>query len=182
MDNQTDISTVEHSGSELQDFRFLKPLTKDDAPELIQEVWEKLRTQDYAFDDFSRNNPGMFLFGLAAETNKYFLIEDVGLVILQDIWENSIPSIHFCVWDRNYPFQKLKEAARELFDWLFKTYNCHRINALIPDYNKFAERLAHVLRFHYEGSMKEAILFKGKWFDQKMFGLLQSAYFKHEVN
>ena len=181
MEHQADISKVERNGDEFQDFHILIPLTKNSPDELIQEVWEKIRTQEYAFDDFSRNQPSLFLAQLVSDTNKFFLAEDAGIIILQDLWKCSSPHIHFCLWDRNYPMAKIKQAAHEAIDHVFKHYECHRISAVIPIYNSFAKRLATTLRFRYEGTMKEAVLYKGKWFDEDIFGLLQSVYSKREV-
>lgn len=182
MEHQADISEVQSDGSELQNFRFLTPLTRNSPEELITSTWEKIRTQEYAFDDFSRNQPSLFLSGLISDTTKYFLVEDSGIVILQDLWKCSSPHIHFCMWDRNYPMAKIKSAAHEIIDWVFSEFECHRISAIIPIYNSFAKRLATTLRFRYEGTMKEAILYKGKWFDEDIFGLLQNVYSKREVN
>lgn len=179
MEQPNDNAAVQHNGSELRNFRFLRRLTKDDDPKFIQEIWEKIRQQDYAFDDFSRNNPQLFLLGLISETSFYFLVEDAGIAIVNDLWENSTSAnVHFCMWDKSYPWNKTVEAAKEFLAWIFTTYNCHRINAYIPDYNTYASRLATNLRFKYEGCMKETVLYKGKWFDQKIFGLLQSTFNK----
>jgi|SRR5580765_1441871 len=182
MDSETNISTSEHDQRELPDFHFLEVLTKDSDQALITQTWENIRTQDYAFDDFSRNNPQLFLMGLVADTSFYFLVEHAGLAIVQNCWENSTSvSVHFCIWDRKYPYSRMKEAATEVLNFIFKTFNCHRINALVPEYNVFAQRMATSLRFRYEGSMKEAILYQGKWHDERMYGLLQSNFFKLEV-
>jgi hypothetical protein len=182
MDVETNIPTSERSGGELPRFRFLTPLTKDSDEKVIIDTWEKIRTQDYAFDDFSRNNPQLFLGGLVQETSFYFLVDDAALAMVQNCWKFSTSvSVHFCVWDRTYPVQKITQAAKECLAWIFNEFDCHRVNALIPEYNTFAQRLATTLRFRYEGSMKEAILYKGKWCDERMYGLLQSHFIKPEV-
>jgi len=182
MDIETNISASERDQRELPSFRFLEPLTRLSDPKLIQEVWEKIRTQDYAFDDFTINNPQLFLAGLINETTFYFLVEDAGIAIINDLYENSTSSnVHFCIWDRKYPHSRMVEAAKEALGWIFSTYGCHRVSAMIPVYNPFAKRLATQLRFRYEGSLKEAILYKGKWYDEDIFGLLQSNFIKPEV-
>jgi RimJ/RimL family protein N-acetyltransferase len=181
MDIETNISTSERGERELPDFCLLRPLTRLSDPKVIEQTWEKIRTQDYAFDDFTINNPGLFLAGMVNENTYYFLVEDAGIVILNDLYENSTSSnIHFCMWDKKYPHSKIIQAAKEALGFVF-SLNCHRVTALIPNYNPFAKRLATQLRFRYEGCMKEAILYKGKWYDEDIFGLLHSNFIKPEV-
>lgn len=181
MEQQTDISASERDVSQLQSFYLLTPLTRLSDPKEIQETWEKIRTQEYAFDDFTINNPGLFMYGLINETSFYFLVEDAGIVMINDLYENSTSSnIHFCMWDKRYPHTKIIQAAKEALGFVF-SYKCHRVSAMIPVYNSFAKRLATQLRFRYEGCMKEAILYKGKWYDEDIFGLLHSNFIKPEV-
>jgi RimJ/RimL family protein N-acetyltransferase len=181
MDIETNISTSERGERELPDFCLLRPLTRLSDPKVIEQTWEKIRTQDYAFDDFTINNPGLFLAGMVSENTYYFLVEEAGIVILNDLYENSTSSnIHFCMWEKWYPHSKIIQAAKEALGFVF-SFNCHRVSALIPVYNPFAKRLATQLRFRYEGCMKEAILYKGKWYDEDIFGLLHSNFVKPEV-
>jgi RimJ/RimL family protein N-acetyltransferase len=87
-------------------------------------------------------------------------------------------NIHFIVWDRNYSLAVDKEPAYELVDWLFYEVGVHRISGPIPDYNRLAPRFAYSMGMKYEGELQEAILWHGKYYNVKMFGLLEPWYAK----
>lgn len=183
MEHETDLSQVSSDSSKLHDFHLVTLVD----PHLFEGptaawLWEKVKTQDYAFDDKSRNNPTTFCLTLLAEQTAHFFIgpdasNPVGWCVVRNLYEGSSPDIHFVIWDKNFTANQAKAAGREVLDWLFKSFSCNRVTAMVPDYNPDAKRLALLLRFQHEGVMREATLFHGRWCNVNMFGLLKKDFY-----
>lgn len=183
MDSKSGILQEQRSVGKFDGFRYLTWLNPDDKEQLLRvdlnKLWANVQTQDYAFDDFSRNNPEWFLLQLAqaSENVRYFLIGDSGLFLVQgNLREGGDATVHFIVWDRNFSLHVNKGPAYELVDWLFYEVKVHRISGPIPDYNKLAPRFATAMGMKFEGEMLEAVLWKGKYHNVQMFGLLERWY------
>lgn len=187
MDQQTDILEVPSNVSELHSFHLVTPVDPNAfSDETTNWLWNKVRTQDYAFDDLSRDNPTAFCLALLAPQTAHFFVKDqgqsyVGWCLVKGLYKYSNPDIHFCLWDDNFNALQAKNAAKEIIDWTFKTWDVNRITAMVPEYNDKAKRLATLLRFQHEGRMKEAIMYYGKWRSVDMFGLLKRDFY-HKVN
>jgi RimJ/RimL family protein N-acetyltransferase len=182
MDKQPDLLESERSIGKFTGFRDLVWLNPDD-PKFkefnLDRLWANVRTQDYAFDDFSRDKPEWFLWQLANsnENVRYFLIGDYGLFLVNgNLQVGGDATVHFIVWDRNISLHINKAPVYELFDWLFYEVKVHRISGPIPSYNKLASRFAMVFGMKFEGELQEAVLWKGKYYNVSMFGLLEKWY------
>lgn len=147
---------------------------------MIKYLWEHVRTQDYAFDDMSRNNEAAFCLVLLAPQCLHFYLGDPkapsGWVMVKGLYFQSNPDIHFVIWDKDYSPHTAREAGKEVIGWLFTVWLCNRITAMIPDYNPGAKRLAIMLRFQYEGCMKESLLYHGRWHNCDVYGLLKKDF------
>ena len=181
MDNETDISKVPPVERKLHNFHHVTLVdpTKFEA-DLTNYLWSKVRNEDYAFDDLSRDNPTAFCLALVAPQCAHFFLGDPsrpsGWALLKGLWKFSNPDIHFVVWDKKYPVQDLKAAGKEVISWAFQTWQCNRVTAMIPVFNDAARRLAILLRFQHEGCLKQAMLFHGRWVNVDMCGLLREDF------
>lgn len=158
---------------------WLNPDKLDPTKVDLNKLWANVQTQDYAFDDFSRNRPEWFLMQFAQSNDnvRYFLIGDSGLFIVSgNLVEGGDATIHFIIWDRNFSLHVNKAPAYELVDWLFYELKVHRISGPIPSYNKLAPRFAVAMGMKFEGEMLESVLWKGKYYNVAMYGLLEKWY------
>lgn len=176
MDSEVDISEVQSGNSNLRDFRFVEPVSFDLAKQedgaKLQWLWDKVKSCDYAFDDFSRGSATSFIQGLGDPSCAHFLIDQSAYCVVRGLYEHSTPSIHFVVWEHDLGMPRIKAAGQEVIDWIFKTYSCHRIDAIVPSYNKLARRVATMLRFKFEGMKREAVRYNNRWHDVEIYGLL----------
>lgn len=147
-------------------------------PEEAEDIWQKVRVLDECFDDLSRDNPKMFAARLFSPSTSAYTYKDSGLVMIENIIPRLSGAIHFFVWNKTLTDSEMTEVGREVIRQVIDTYKVHRIYATPPAFNKLARRLAFTLGFHYEGSCREAMLFKGKYIDIDLYGLLTSRFGK----
>jgi RimJ/RimL family protein N-acetyltransferase len=177
MDN--DAVGVEVLGSEREGkgFRYLVPIevasvTGDE----IALLWQKLSTQDYSFDDNSRGRGELFVVGLTEPNSLHFRIQDSGYIQVRNAYQGSDASIHFALWDRNFPFSQAKEAGVEVLTHLFNEVKVNRVSGYIPVYNALAKRFATLLGFKFEGELRRSILYKGEYHNISIYGLLKEEF------
>lgn len=174
MDNHADVSEVQRSDSKFTGFRYLTPLDPHTmGGEKMKWLWERVCTQDYAFDDFSRGKWEWMCAMLADPRYRFFLIGESGIFLVENPEEGKTVGIHFVVWDRNFSLQHDKAPAIELLEWLFYEVGVHRVQGNIPNYNKLAPRFVLSFGFKYEGELRESVLWKGKYHSVMVYGLLE---------
>lgn len=181
MDNGNNNAGVQSGVSECGTLHLLKriPLTKEYGPR-IEWLWERLKTQDYAFDDLTRGNGQFWLNKLVSQGSEHYELGDEGYVMVDNIVPKLNANIHFAIWGTPAP-GKVVSAAKELIDHLFETYNLNRITAMCPNVNKAAARIATIMRFKYEGELRGAFLYYGQYYGVSIYGLLHDTYNKREV-
>lgn len=182
MDGNTDVSEVQRSVDESYPFRALKriPLVES-YQHRVQWLWEHLRKQDYAFDDFSRNNVELFAQSLFAPRSEHFEFGDQGYACARDIIPRLSATIHFATWDAP-PVHEVVSAGRELIRYLFTKYELRRASAFVPSYNTQTKRFATLLGFRFEGELRKAILSHGAYYNVGIYGLLREEFEKKEVH
>jgi hypothetical protein len=181
MDSKADLLEDKRELGKFNGFHHLTWLNPDklDPNFDLNKLWRNVQTQDYAFDDFSRDKPEWFLlqFAQANDNVRYFLIRDSGIFIVSgNLQAGGDATIHFIIWDRNFSLHSDKLPAYELCDWLFYELKVHRVSGPIPSYNKLAPRFATAMGMKFEGEMQEAVLWKGKYWNVSMYGLLEKWY------
>jgi RimJ/RimL family protein N-acetyltransferase len=180
MDNNTDLSEVvgiehEHRPVHNVGLKLLTPINPDTYTRM-QWLWEKLKTQDYAFDDFGRGDIEVFAMSLLDSGSLHFEIGSSGYVVVRNLRYSDNPSVHFCIWDRGMAFKEITAAGRELIDFLFRKLRVARISATIPVYNKPAEKLAMMLGFKFEGAIRDGILFHEQHYNLNLYGMLRKEW------
>jgi len=178
MDNITDVSQV-HGGKHQP--RVGGPVVRKLDPKTMPAdemnlLWQRVSTQDYAFDDFSRGNPQFFVLALTDLSSYHFMVDDSTWVLIRNVFKGSDCNIHFVCWDRLYPFGNLLEAGKQILEWLFKEQGVNRVTGYIPVYNHLAKRFATTMGFKYEGTLRKTCLFKGKYEDVDLYGLLAKEF------
>jgi hypothetical protein len=141
-------------------------------------LWDNLKTQDYAFDDFGRGDVETFAMSLLDSGSLHFEFGEAGYAVVRNLRFSDNPSIHFCVWDRSVPFREILSAGRELVDFLFTTLKVARVTASCPVYNKQASKFAMMLGFKFEGVTRNGILFHEKHHNVEQFGILRNEWEK----
>lgn len=184
MDNDVDVLEVQRSDDSDQAVRDLKHLTpivpEQMAKERIQWLWDKLRTQDYAFDDVTRNDPRWFLAGLFMPGTEHFMIGDKGYAMAAGIALKQNCLLHFTLWD-SMTGTELFAAGREFVSFMLNKYQLNRVTAVIPAHNKQVVRLAVLLGFRFEGELRQCLLYKGEYYNVALYGLLRDEFERREV-
>lgn len=181
MDNKAGVLQSESSVGKFNGFRFLTWLNPDNLPQGfdLNKLWHNVQSQDYAFDDFSRDKPEWFLLQFAQSNDnvRYFLIGDSGLFLVSgNLQKGGDATIHFIVWDRNFSLFQNRGPGYELLDWLFYEVGVHRVSGPIPTYNKLAPRFATAMGMKFEGELIEGVLWKGHYYNVALYGLLEKWY------
>lgn len=141
----------------------------------IEWLWERVKDQDYYWDDLSRGNH-MALLSLLFDSSSEHFYNESGMVSITSIQSNINANIHFMLWDMKYPVKKILGEARDIFRDLFSRYSLSRITATIPAINKGAVRLAVLLGMKFEGTMREAFLYKGQYYDIYIYAILKREF------
>jgi hypothetical protein len=182
MDVVSSVPQMQYSECELDAFHHLglkrcRPINPQKyPPERLQWLWERLQTQDYAFDDFSRNDPVLFALSLNDTGSMHFEVDDSAYIVLRGLRYSDNPNIHFCVWDKKMPFREILSCGREILSFAFTHLGVARITAPVPEYNERAIKFATLLGFRFEGLLRGAILYKEKHHNVHLYGLLRKEW------
>lgn len=141
-------------------------------PEDANRLWDRVRRQEIAFDDFTRDNADLFAEKLTLPTTAGFIYKDAVLVLMEQIIPKLNAYMHFFLWDRHISDNELAIVGRRIARDVIDMYQLHRITATPPAFNKLAIRIATRVGFRYEGLMKGAFLYKGHYHDLEIRGLL----------
>lgn len=185
MDHIADLPEVERQHDERSSFRELglSRLTPIDPQDFtrIAWLWERVKTQDYAFDDFCRGDLEIFTAGFLDPGALHFTLGDSGYVVVRNLRYSDNPSLHYSVWDRGLAFKEILKAGREIIDFLFKRLKIARISAPVPTYNRQAAKFATLLGFKYEGLVRQGILYFEHHYDIELYGLLRDEWERGKV-
>lgn len=178
MDNDSSVLEVQSGSSKFGGFSLLTLIDNEKPNVDLNWLWENVKTQEYAFDDFSRGKVEWFLAQMAdlSGRTKYLLIGDHGLFFVTNCMKGGDANIHFVVWDRNFSIHRERAYGYEICDYLYYEIGVHRITGCIPSYNTLAPRFATAMGMRYEGEMQQAVLWKGQYHNVQIFGMLESWY------
>lgn len=146
--------------------------------ERLRTLWENLKEFDVLFNDFVRGDVQAFVdhfirIDAAGEPHSRGLIwdvDDVGIFFLNNIRPHDSAQAHFVFWDRIY--RGREELCREMARYVFDKYKFRRIYVEWPLYANFSIQFMERIGFVNEGRKRDAILYKGEWFDVMIFSLL----------
>jgi RimJ/RimL family protein N-acetyltransferase len=143
-------------------------------------IWEHVQRQD-VFDDFSRGNGALFARRLIAPTTCALEYADSGLILFEEIVPKLSAVGHFFIWDFNVHEAEMVDVGRVACRFVFDKFALHRITAIPPESAKLAQRVATRMGFKYEGTLRQSFLYKGKYLDAQIYGLLQSEFNRREA-
>lgn len=184
MDSNTVVSEVLSSDNGDQGvchLRFIEPIVVERmTKERIEWLWSKVRTQDYAFDDLSRDNGHRFAIGFFLPGTEHFFIGEKGYAVASGITPQTNCLLHISLWETLQPHE-LIATITELIDYIMERYKLNRVTAAIPAYNQKMRRLVILLGFRFEGELRQAILHKGEYHNVGLYGILRSEFYRREV-
>lgn len=166
------------SNSSVRSLTRINPNTWDE--QRLLWLWKKIKTQEYAFDDTTKDDHGVFLSQLFAPNSEAYEFGDAGFLFVTGIMPPVSALIHFVAWEDIDPAEIL-EVKRMMLNHLFTDLNLMRVTAAIPSFNKQAIRLATITGFRYEGELRKAFLSNGTYYNLHLYGLLREEFFKREV-
>lgn len=148
--------------------------------ERIQFLWDKLSQFDTLFNDFVAGDFGAFVShfvkqdaaGVPVAQGLLWEVDDVGIFFLNEIVPLESANAHFVFWDRR--FKGREELCRRMVKYAFDTFGFHRIKTEVPLYAKGIYKAVERIGFVKEGRLREAVLFKGEWFDVNIYSILRS--------
>ena len=152
-----------------------------DQRELLQYVWEKLRSIGEIFADQTRDNPHYFLAVLVQPGSEHFYYwpgdKPIGVMSLTEIVPRSSATFHASFWEEA-PFNERLEVARKLIGYALKKYELNRVSIIVPDFHKASIRATVLLGFKFEGALRKAHLYAGRHHDVQIYGLLREEFDK----
>ncbi len=144
----------------------------------VEELWRKVSSQKYAFDDFFKGRPDSFVMQLFHADTLTLQLGDCGIVSLREIIPYGNANIHFIFWKKVAIREALKLVRPLLYGLLNNDpYHLKRITACIPaEVAETTEHAAQVLGFKLEGRMRKATMYENKYYDFLIYGLLREEF------
>ena len=167
----------------------LREFTPDDVPAVLAYQREPSYLRYYPWTDRSeadvREFLQMFFDWRAEEPRRKFqfaitlsdsrqLIGSVGIRRKpENEWEADIGyELAAEHWGNGYAV----EAARAMLDFGFRELKLHRISAGCVAENTASVRVLERLEFKLEGHLRESTYFKGRWWDARLYALLEDEW------
>jgi hypothetical protein len=155
-------------------------LTNGFSKEDAEQLWEKVKTQDYIFDDATRGRGDLFAVNLLSPNNEHFLWGEHGYITAMNIRQGVDAQLCFVLWDK-LELHEIVDMAKELCRALFARHKLNRLTIYAPTFNRGAARLATLLGFRWEGEVRQGWLSHEKFHNLTFYGLLRSEFEKREV-
>lgn len=141
--------------------------------------YEKMKDFGVLFNDFIGNNPEAFFksFVELDDTGRPMLkglvweVDDVGIIYLTNLIPEFEAEVHASFWDRR--FRGRERLFLECIRYFMEAFDLHRIYMEIPLYAQPAMGAIERVGFKKEGRKRQAIPYKGKWFDVNLYSLLR---------
>lgn len=149
----------------------------------LRYYYEQLKGFDVVFNDYVKNDPTSFIqkfitvdeYGQVHPTGLIWEVDDVGIIYLTDIRPAYEGLADFDFWDQR--LRGREPLVREMVKLGFEHYGFHRIVTEVALYARPALQFVERVGFKKEGRKREAVRYKGDWFDVNLYSMLA-----HEVN
>lgn len=147
--------------------------------ERFRKYHEKLTQFDTLFNDyigdsfeaFVRCFVGQDASGELHAKGLLWEVDDVGILYLTDIAPGAEAQAHFTFWDQR--FRGREKLLREMCKYVIENFHFHRLFAEVPLYARPTLELVERIGFKKEGRMRDAVKYKGDWFDVNLYSLLE---------
>lgn len=147
-------------------------------PEKMRLYWEKLSQFPVLFnryianvDDFITTFVSQDSAGNLKANGLIWEVDDVGILWITDIYPAYQALMHFTFWDRR--LYGREPLVREMFKYTFKEFGFHRLVAEVPVYTWKVNHFAKKVGLTGEGRLREAVMYKGQWFDVILYSILR---------
>lgn len=142
-------------------------------------LYEKQKEFDVLFNDLIGNDPQAFVnafievdeLGSVSLKGLVWEVDDVGIIYLTDLFPGWQAEVHASFWDRR--FKGREKLFLKTIQHFMHVFDLHRIRMEIPLYAQPALGAIERVGFKKEGRMRQAIPYKGKWFDVNLYSLLR---------
>jgi RimJ/RimL family protein N-acetyltransferase len=141
-------------------------------------LWENLSQFETLFNDHFEKDFSRFVSAFVRQENGepvptglMWLVDDIGMLRLTDMVPLESASAHFIFWDRR--FRGREELIRKMLEHVFEKYKFHRIKVEVPLYAQKTLVAVERIGFTKEGRMREAVRYKGEWFDANLYSMLE---------
>lgn len=145
----------------------------------LKEYWERLKGFNNLFNDYVAGDVDTFIRsfvdtgpgGEVRATGLIYEVDDVGLMFLTNLKPHEALA-HFTFWDQRLKGREpLLEAGVR---FAFEEFGFHRIAVEIPLYaDKWLFKVIEGIGFIKEGRKREAVPYKGKFFDVNLYSVLR---------
>jgi hypothetical protein len=176
--NAVEMRRGDGAPSPIRALKRIDPNTWD--PQRLLWLWNRVQSQDYAFDDTTKGNHEIFLSQIFSPNTEAYEYGDVGFLLITGITPLVSALIHFVSWEDIEPAEILA-VKREMLTHLFNDYKLARVTGVIPSFNKQAIRLATITGFRYEGELRKAFLRNGTYYNLQLYGILREEFMRREV-
>lgn len=183
MDNNANVPEVQPSNGASSSVRALTKIDPNTwSSDRLKWLWERLMTQDYAFDDFAvaLGPRYAFLEPLFDQKSEWYEIGDDGIAVVSSILPKCNALVHFAVWGDVEP-RELFQLQHLLFASVFDRWQLNRLTAYIPTFNKQAVRMATLAGFKFEGEIRKTFLKHGRYYNLQIYGILKSEFYARGV-
>lgn len=176
MDNNTNVPEVLSGEHQCGDLHYLIPFNPGEATgEEVEALWHQLASVENAWDDFTRGNIQYFFAMLCSGNARHWRMQNFGFATVRNIVPTLSADMHYSIW-KDVGSIRVYRTLEELITFLFDKFKLKRITALLPAYAESAERLAELLGFQLEGTIRDAIINHGEYHDIKFYGLLREEW------
>lgn len=101
-----------------------------------------------------------------------WMVDDVGIVFITAIQPGIQAHCHCSFWDRR--LKGREPILREMVRYAFEEFGFHRLNAEVPHYATPIHYFVKSAGFKKEGRLREAALYRDKWWDIDLYGVLET--------
>ena len=150
------------------------------SPENIQRVYERAKKFRTLFSDEINGDPRKFTEtfiseedGIIRANGLFWVIDDyVGLYYMTHIEEHDA-RVHYTFFDRRHIGRE--QLTRDMIKYVFDYFGFRRLTTEIPMYasKHTFDFVINRLGFTKEGRRRQAVEYKGQWFDIMTLGILR---------
>jgi RimJ/RimL family protein N-acetyltransferase len=134
-------------------------------------LWDTFRKFSHLFCDQTAGDYSAFVRWLLDPSTIVVTVDDVGILYATELIPGLDAMVHYFFWDRQV--EGRHRVILRVLQWGFETFGLHRINIEVPRHAYTALHRIHRMGLRFEGVRREGQLYKGKWHDILLFGVLQ---------
>lgn len=151
-----------------------------DSFEKVQFIWETLNNISGLFDDYHKDNFGLFLNKLRSSDTVWLEREDGnGLLYLTNVVPGLSATGHVIYWDKR--LRGREEFTMDCIRWMMGIIPLEKLNLFLPAYALAARAFADRLGFKREGIIRRWSKSDGKLFDIFVFGMTKEEAYNGSI-